>query len=240
MEEIEHDLKRFVRKRKISFSLSETKCLLLQLLHSVKFLHDNRIVHRHLKTSNLLLSDRGELKIRPRPMKSEIHCMAPEILLGTTHISTAADMWSVGCVMAELISTPPLFDGKTQAYQIDKIFRMLGTPNDTIWPGFSLLPMANKVHFYKQKNLLRKKFFPAGLLPLLSDAGFDLLNRFLTYDPEKRITVDAALNHEWFRELPLPKSKENMPVFPAQDDDRRLLKQRVTNSGDSSVEAQIY
>ncbi|MCI35972.1 cyclin-dependent kinase G-2-like, partial [Trifolium medium] len=58
-----------------------------------------------------------------------------------------------------------------------------------------------------------------------SDSGLDLLNKLLTYDPEKRITAEDALNHEWFREVPLPKSKEFMPTFPAQHDkDRRMRK----------------
>ncbi|KAK6791720.1 hypothetical protein RDI58_010801 [Solanum bulbocastanum] len=84
-----------------------------------------------------------------------------------------------------------------------------------IWPG---LPRANKLSFSKQynqkNNLLRKRLstpisFGGLQVPLLPEAGFDLLSKFLTYDPHKRIT---ALNHEWFREFPLPESKENMPL----------------------------
>ncbi|XP_010497483.1 PREDICTED: cyclin-dependent kinase G-2-like [Camelina sativa] len=73
-------------------------------------------------------------------------------------------------------------------------------------------------------NLLRKKFPATSFTgaPVLSDAGFDLLNKLLTYDPERRITVDEALKHDWFREVPLPKSKDFMPTFPAQHaQDRR-------------------
>ncbi|KAF3673523.1 hypothetical protein FXO38_05600 [Capsicum annuum] len=69
-----------------------------------------------------------------------------------------------------------------------------------------------------------------GLL-VLSEAGLDLLNKLLTYDPKKRITTDASLNHEWFHEVPLPKSKEFMPTFPAQHaEDRRV--RRVIKSLD--------
>ncbi|MBA0798667.1 hypothetical protein Gohar_009235 [Gossypium harknessii] len=134
-------------------------------------------------------------------------------------------MWSLGCIMAELLSKEPLFNGKTEFDQLDKIFRTLGTPNETIWPGFSMLPGV-KVNFVKhQYNLLRKKFPATSFTgtPVLSDAGFDLLNKLLTYDPEKRITAEAALNHEWFREVPLPKTKAFMPTFPAQHaQDRRM------------------
>lgn len=247
MEYMEHDLKGLMETMKQPFSQSEVKCLMLQLLEGVKYLHDNWVLHRDLKTSNLLLNNRGELKICDfglarqygSPLKPYTHLVvtlwyrAPELLLGAKQYSTAIDMWSLGCIMAELLSKEPLFNGKTEFDQLDKIFRTLGTPNETIWPGFSKLPGV-KVNFVKhQYNLLRKKFPATSFTgsPVLSDAGFDLLNKLLTYDPEKRITADAALNHEWFREVPLPKSKDFMPTFPAQHaQDRRL--RRIMKSPD--------
>ncbi|XP_022846530.1 cyclin-dependent kinase G-2-like [Olea europaea var. sylvestris] len=244
MEYMEHDLKALMETMKQPFSQSEVKCLMLQLLEGVKYLHDNWVLHRDLKTSNLLLNNRGELKICDfglarqygSPLKPYTHLVvtlwyrAPELLMGAKQYSTAIDMWSLGCIMAELLSKEPLFNGKTEFDQLDKIFRILGTPNETIWPGFSKLPGV-KVNFVKhQYNLLRRKFPATSFTgsPVLSDAGFDLLNKLLTYDPDKRITAEAALNHEWFREVPLPKSKEFMPTFPAQHAQdrrtRRLMK----------------
>ncbi|KAJ4884016.1 Protein kinase superfamily protein [Raphanus sativus] len=238
MEYMEHDLKALMETMKQRFSQSEVKCLMLQLLEGVKYLHDNWVLHRDLKTSNLLLNNRGELKICDfglarqygSPLKPYTHLVvtlwyrAPELLLGAKQYSTAIDMWSLGCIMAELLAKAPLFNGKTEFDQLDKIFRVLGTPNESIWPGFSKLPGV-KVNFVKhQYNLLRKKFPATSFTgsPVLSDAGFDLLNKLLTYDPERRITVDAALKHEWFSEVPLPKSKDFMPTFPAQHaQDRR-------------------
>ncbi|XVE92199.1 hypothetical protein REPUB_Repub01dG0076500 [Reevesia pubescens] len=239
MEYMEHDLKGLMETMKQPFSQSEVKCLMLQLLEGVKYLHDNWVLHRDLKTSNLLLNNQGELKICDfglarqygSPLKPYTHLVvtlwyrAPELLLGARQYSTAIDMWSLGCIMAELLSKEPLFNGKTEFDQLDKIFRILGTPNETIWPGFSKLPGV-KVNFVKhQYNLLRKKFPATSFTgtPVLSDAGFDLLNKLLTYDPVKRITAEAALNHEWFREVPLPKTKAFMPTFPAQHaQDRRM------------------
>ncbi|KAK4429707.1 Cyclin-dependent kinase G-2 [Sesamum alatum] len=247
MEYMEHDLKGLMETMKQPFSQSEVKCLMLQLLGGIKYLHDNWVLHRDLKTSNLLLNNRGELKICDfglarqygSPLKPYTHLVvtlwyrAPELLLGAKQYSTAIDMWSLGCIMAELLSKEPLFNGKTEVDQLDKIFKILGTPNETIWPGLSKLHGA-KVNFVKHKyNLLRKKFPATSFTgsPVLSDAGFDLLNKLLTYDPEKRITAEAALNHEWFREVPLPKSKEFMPTFPAQHaQDRRM--RRVMKSPD--------
>ncbi|OVA17557.1 Protein kinase domain [Macleaya cordata] len=247
MEYMEHDLKGLMETMKQPYSQSEVKCLMLQLLEGVKYLHDNWVLHRDLKTSNLLLNNRGELKICDfglsrqygSPLKPYTHLVvtlwyrAPELLLGAKQYSTAIDMWSLGCIMAELLSKEPLFNGKTEVDQLDKIFRTLGTPSETIWPGFSKLPGV-KVNFVKQQyNLLRKKFPATSFTgsPILSDAGFDLLNKLLTYDPEKRISAGDALNHEWFREVPLPKSKDFMPTFPAQHaQDRRL--RRIMKSPD--------
>ncbi|KAK9060182.1 hypothetical protein SSX86_020886 [Deinandra increscens subsp. villosa] len=247
MEYMEHDLKALMETMKQPFSQSEVKCLMLQLFEGTKYLHDNWVLHRDLKTSNLLLNNRGELKICDfglsrqygSPLKPYTHLVvtlwyrAPELLMGSKLYSTAIDMWSLGCIMAELLSKQPLFNGKTEVDQLDKIFKTLGTPNETIWPGYSKLPGV-KVNFVKhQYNLLRRKFPATSFTgsPVLSDAGFDLLNKLLTYDPEQRITAEAALNHEWFREVPLPKSKDFMPTFPAQHaQDRRT--RRVMKSPD--------
>ncbi|KAG5042822.1 hypothetical protein AAZX31_03G079800 [Glycine max] len=112
---------------------------------------------------------------------------ALELLLGTKQYSTTIDMWSLGCIMVELLSKEPLLNGKTEFEQLDKIFRILGTPNETIWPGFSKLPRV-KVNFVKNKyNLLHKKFPVTSFTgsPILFYSGFDLLNKLLTYDPEK-------------------------------------------------------
>ncbi|OEL30919.1 Cyclin-dependent kinase G-2 [Dichanthelium oligosanthes] len=238
MEYMEHDLKGVMETMKQPYTQSEVKCLMLQLLEGVKYLHDNWVLHRDLKTSNLLLNNRGELKICDfglsrqygSPLKPYTQLVvtlwyrAPELLLGTKEYSTAIDMWSVGCIMAELLAKEPLFNGKTEFEQLDKIFRTLGTPNEKIWPGYAKLPGV-KVNFVKQPyNRLRDKFPAASFSgrPILSEAGFDLLNSLLTYDPDKRISADDALKHKWFSEVPLPKSKDFMPTFPALNElDRR-------------------
>lgn len=232
MEFMEHDLKGLMQVMKQPFSTSEVKCLMLQLLEGVQVLHDNWVLHRDLKSSNILFNNQGKLKIcdfgmsrqygSPLKPYSELVVTlwyrAPELLLGRKKYSTAVDMWSVGCIMAELLTKEPLFKGKNEIDQLSQIFKTLGTPNESTWPGLSELPGA-KASFVKQPyNLLRKKFpvTPFTTSPVLSDLGFDLLNKLLTYDPEKRITAAAALNHPWFHEVPLPKSKEFMPTFPPQ------------------------
>lgn len=222
MEYIDHELKSYMERMKQPFGLSEVKCLMYQLLNGLSYLHDNYVIHRDLKTSNLLLNNKGELKIcdfgmsrhyaePTKPYTSLVVTLwyrAPELLLGMKHYTTAIDMWSVGCIMAELISKKPLFDGSKELEQINKIFSTLGTPNDSRWPGYSKLPgLKSNPKLVKQPyNNLRKKF-PVAMFtgsPSLTELGFDLLSRLLTYDPAKRITAEEALNHGWFRESPLP------------------------------------
>lgn len=232
MDYIEHDLKALMQAKKQPFSQSEVKCLMLQLLEGIKYLHDNWVLHRDLKTANLLLNNKGELKICDfgmsrqygsplKPYTSLVVTLwyrAPELLLGAKEYSTAVDMWSVGCIMAELLTNKPLFDGKTELEQLNKIFRTLGTPNDKIWPGYCKLPGSKANYVHQPYYQLHKKFPRASFIgsPVLSDLGLDLLSKLLTYDPEKRITVDEALNHRWFQEVPLPISKDFMPTFPAE------------------------
>ncbi|KAF0986229.1 hypothetical protein HZS_5707 [Henneguya salminicola] len=159
MEYVEHDLKSLMEMMKKSFTLDQSKTLLLQLLRGVSHLHENWIIHRDIKTSNLLLNHRGILKVGDfglareygsplipyTPVVVTLWYRAPELLLGIKEYSYPIDIWSVGCVFAELIAKKPLFPAKSEAEQITKIFQELGTPDDKIWPGppsFSQLPFS--------------------------------------------------------------------------------------------------
>ncbi|KAG7226891.1 hypothetical protein INR49_022186, partial [Caranx melampygus] len=169
------------------FLPGEVKTLMIQLLRGVRHLHDNWILHRDLKTSNLLLSHKGILKIgdfglareygsplKPyTPVVVTLWYRSPELLLGAKEYSTAVDMWSVGCIFGELLTQKPLFPGKSEIDQINKIFKDLGSPSEKIWPGYSELPAVKKMTFTEYPyNNLRKRFGA-----LLSDQGFDLMNK---------------------------------------------------------------
>ncbi|KAI5061668.1 hypothetical protein GOP47_0024173 [Adiantum capillus-veneris] len=132
-------------------------------------------------------------------------------------------MWSLGCIMAEILTREPLFNGVNELDQLDKIFKVLGTPNRTIWPDFPKLPGV-RIKFAKQPfNKLREKFPPTAFVAKtpLSEEGFDLLSRLLTYDPKKRITAEKALQHKWFKEFPFPKMKKLMPTYLSRSDGER-------------------
>ncbi|CAL8277169.1 unnamed protein product [Arctogadus glacialis] len=232
MNYVEHDLKSLMETMKQPFLPGEVKTLMIQLLRGVRHLHDNWILHRDLKTSNLLLSHKGILKIgdfglareygsplKPyTPVVVTLWYRSPELLLGAKEYSTAVDMWSVGCIFGELLTQKPLFPGKSEIDQINKIFKDLGSPSEKIWPGYGELPAVKKMTFTEYPyNNLRKRFGA-----LLSDQGFDLMNKFLTYCPSKRVLSDEGLKHEYFNESPLPIEPSMFPTWPAKSEQQRV------------------
>ncbi|KAJ3242069.1 hypothetical protein HDU81_007823 [Chytriomyces hyalinus] len=226
MEFVEHDLKSLMDAMRTPFLQSEIKTLMLQLLSAIDCLHSKWIVHRDLKTSNLLMNNRGMMKVADfglarrfgEPMQGfmtqlvvTLWYRAPELLLGAKEYSTAIDMWSIGCIFAELVNKEPLMPGRGEIDQLDKIFKLLGTPNEKVWPGFMNLPVAKSFNFKHQPfHNLRLRF------PSLTENGIDLLSKLLTYDPKTRITASEALKHPYFTESPLPKDPSLFPTFPSK------------------------
>ncbi|KAG0051039.1 hypothetical protein BGZ83_004194 [Gryganskiella cystojenkinii] len=237
MDFIEHDLKELMSGMRNPFLQSEVKTLMMQLLSATELLHENWILHRDLKTSNLLLNNQGEIKVadfglarrygEPQGVMTQpvvtLWYRAPELLLGSKHYTTAIDMWSIGCIFAEFINNEPLLPGRSEAEQLEKIFKLLGMPNDKIWPGYSKLPLASHVpNFNQPYNILRSR------LPYLTENGLDLMSQMLTYDPAKRITAEDALKHPYFSEAPPPKHPSMFPTWPSKSE--RTVKRNASPS----------
>lgn len=148
-EYLEFDLKKYMKKKGTALPAAQTMSFTYQILQSLVFLHSNRIFHRDLKPQNLLISDDGQtVKLADfglarafgTPIKTYTHEVVtlwyrcPEILLSQKHYSLGVDLWSTGCIFAEMAQKRPLFMGDSEIDQIFKIFKILGTPNENNWP----------------------------------------------------------------------------------------------------------
>ncbi|KAI8996888.1 kinase-like domain-containing protein [Pilobolus umbonatus] len=223
MEYCEQDLGSLLDMVLTPYSPSEIKCLMLQLLRGLEYCHSHSIIHRDLKMSNLLLTSTGLLKIADfglartlslpgKPMTPNVVTLwyrAPEILFGESNYTTAVDLWSAGCIMGELMQHKPLLPGNTEQAQLDLIVKLLGTPNEDIWPGFSKLPCARLLILPKQSYNNIKECFPR-----FSEQTLALLTGLLTYNPRSRLTVKQALNHPYFNESPRAQDPSLLPTYP--------------------------
>ncbi|XP_058109734.1 cell division control protein 2 homolog A isoform X1 [Magnolia sinica] len=188
------------------------KTFLYQILRGIAYCHSHRVLHRDLKPQNLLidrrtnslkLADFGLARAFGIPVRTFTHEVvtlwyrAPEILLGSRHYSTPVDVWSVGCIFAEMVNQRPLFPGDSEIDELFKIFRVLGTPNEETWPGVTALPdFKSAFPKWPSKDL-------ATVVPDLEPAGIDLLSKMLFLEPSRRITARNALEHEYFKDLGL-------------------------------------
>jgi len=184
---------------------------LKQLLEGIAYCHQHRVLHRDLKPQNLLIDAHGCIKLADFglarafgfPVRTYTHEVvtlwyrAPEILLGAKFYSTSVDTWSLGCIFAEMISRKPLFPGDSEIDQLFRIFRILGTPTESIWPGVSSLP--------DYKPVFPKWEPPASthsvLAHDLSPGGHQLLAALLTYNPDKRISARMALKASYLNNV---------------------------------------
>ncbi|EDN05018.1 protein kinase [Histoplasma capsulatum] len=234
MDFVEHDLKTLLDHMHEPFLQSETKTLLLQIISATEYLHSHWIMHRDLKTSNLLMNNRGEIKVAdfgmaryygdPPPKLTQLVTTlwyrSPELLLGAETYGPEIDMWSIGCIFAELVTKKPLFQGENEVSQLSEIFASTGPPTTQSWPSFRSLPNAKFVGFPANSAaqnsdggiplLWRKKF------PYLTTAGLTLLSHLLALNPASRPDAATCLSHPYFREDPKPKAKEMFPTFPSK------------------------
>ncbi|KAH6769202.1 hypothetical protein C2S51_014538 [Perilla frutescens var. frutescens] len=197
MEYVDNDLHRLMATKPRPFTVNGVKVAVRQILEGVAFLHNHGIMHRDIKPSNILVNNKTA-KLKLCDFGLSRHCWsesgaytpgvvtqcyrAPELLMGANVYSYAIDVWSVGCIMAELVLGHVLFVGRSEIQQLRRIYRIMGAR------GCLLRSMVAAAAVFREA-------------PSLSALGLDLLERLLACDPSRRIAARDALNHAWFTEF---------------------------------------
>jgi len=199
------------------------KSYLYQITEGMCFCHKRRILHRDLKPQNLLIDSKGVIKLADFglaravgiPVRVYTHEVvtlwyrAPEVLLGSQRYSMPVDIWSIGCIFAEMASKKPLFHGDSEIDQLFRVFRILGTPTEENWKGVTELPD------YKPSFPKWKECKLSSVTKNIDADGLDLLQQMLIYDPAHRITAKKIMEHKYFANLDkttLPSATFN-PIF---------------------------
>ncbi|CAL4963670.1 unnamed protein product [Urochloa decumbens] len=230
--------------------LNKIKCYMQQLLSGLEHCHDNNVLHRDIKGSNLLLDNNGILKIadfglatffdprHKRPMTSRVVTLwyrPPELLLGATDYGVGIDLWSAGCILAELLYGKPIMPGRTEVEQLHKIFKLCGSPSEEYWKK-SKLPHATIFKPQQPyKRCIRETFkdFPTSALPLVET--------LLAIDPAERQTATAALHSDFFSTEPYACDPSSLPTYPPskemdaklRDEEARRLRAAAKAKGEA-------
>ncbi|KAF3696310.1 Cyclin-dependent kinase 16 [Channa argus] len=209
-EYLDKDLKQYLDDCGNTIHVSNVKLFLFQLLRGLSYCHLRKVLHRDLKPQNLLINERGELKladfglaraksIPTKTYSNEVVTLwyrPPDILLGSTDYSTHIDMWGVGCIFYEMVTGRPLFPGSTVEEELHFIFKLLGTPTEQTWAGISSNEEFVTYNYpqYKAETL-------SNHTPRLNGDGVELLSKFLQFEGKKRISADKSMNHHYFSNL---------------------------------------
>lgn len=222
---METDMHRVIRTQE----LSDDHCqyFIYQTLRALKALHSADVLHRDLKPSNLLLNANCDLKLcdfglarsaRPPPNIDDSNTFmteyvatrwyrAPEVMLTFKEYTRAIDIWSVGCILAEMLSGKPLFPGRDYHHQLSLILDILGTPSIDDFYAIS----SPRSREYIRALPFRKKKPLASLFPSANPSAVDLMEKCLTFSPKKRIQVDDALRHPYLEPYHDPSDEPTAP-----------------------------
>ncbi|KAI4322944.1 hypothetical protein L6164_022591 [Bauhinia variegata] len=249
-EYMEHDLAGLASHPGLKFTEAQVKCYMQQLLHGLDHCHSRGVLHRDIKGSNLLIDNNGILKIadfglasffdpnQVQPLTSRVVTLwyrPPELLLGATYYGTSVDLWSTGCILAELYAGKPIMPGRTEVEQLHKIFKLCGSPSEDYWRK-SKLPHAT---IFKPQQPYRRcvaetfKDFPTPALVLM-----EIL---LSIDPADRGTAASALKSEFFTTKPLPCDPSSLPKYPpSKEFDAKVRDEEARRQGAAGSRGQRH
>ncbi|EAA13162.4 AGAP004780-PA [Anopheles gambiae str. PEST] len=211
-EYMDHDLMGLLESGMVDFNEQNNASIMRQLLDGLNYCHKKNFLHRDIKCSNILMNNRGEVKLadfglarlynadnRERPYTNKVITLwyrPPELLLGEERYGPAIDVWSCGCILGELFLKKPLFQANQEPAQLEMISRLCGTPTPAVWPNVIKLPLFHTLKSKKQyRRKLREDFV---FMPMPS---LDLLDSMLVLDPDRRITAEDALKSNWLKNV---------------------------------------
>ncbi|KAJ1429740.1 Serine/threonine-protein kinase, active site [Sesbania bispinosa] len=230
---MESDLTRIISRPGERLTEPQIKCFMQQLLSGLQHCHDRGVMHRDIKASNLLIDKKGVLKIadfglaksfavkHEAPLTNRVVTLwyrAPELLLGSTDYDFGIDLWSAGCLLAEMFVGRPIMPGRTEVEQLHMIFKLCGSPSENYWRKLKLTTSYRPAQHYKPSYREAFKNFPS--------SSYDLLATLLDLDPAHRGTAASALRSEFFKSSPLPCHPSALPVIYKDEDERLQIKRR--------------
>lgn len=224
----EYDLTGILKTNEIRLTQDHIKSWAYQLLSGIHYMHVNKVIHRDLKASNLLINKKGQLRIADfglarswtGDMKKLTNCVVtlwyrpPELLLGCREYSPKIDMWSVGCIIAEMFRRKEFLRGSNEAHQLDQIFGVVGHPTTEGWPDIhktcplwkNFEPNPNEA---PRKSCIRRALKQDLPYPTwMTNNAMDLIEKLLTHNPDTRWSACQALtDSQYFWEKPVVKMK---------------------------------
>ncbi|VVA96523.1 unnamed protein product [Arabis nemorensis] len=221
-----HDLAGLAASPDIKFSDQQVKCYMKQLLSGLEHCHNRGVLHRDIKGSNLLIDDGGVLRIgdfglatffdasKRQQMTNRVVTLwyrAPELLHGVIEYGVGVDLWSAGCILAELLAGRPIMPGRNEIEQLHRIYKLCGSPSEEYWRKIRL-PSNHKHAHHKPLPQFKRKL--REVYKDFSPEALSLLDTLLALDPSERRTATDALMSDFFTTDPLPCEPSDLPKYP--------------------------